>query len=54
MDEDLDWTGDMTKHHQVPKWLRVSCTEVDAVVASRSVQKAVKKYAIWGHCFRHY
>jgi hypothetical protein len=36
MDEDFDWAGDMTKHHQVPKWLRVSCTEVDAVVASLS------------------
>jgi SWI/SNF-related matrix-associated actin-dependent regulator of chromatin subfamily A protein 2/4 len=36
MDEDFDWTGDMTKHHQVPKWLRVNSTEVDAVVASLS------------------
>ncbi|AQK67811.1 ATP-dependent helicase BRM-like [Zea mays] len=36
MDEDFDWTGDMTKHHQVPKWLRVNSNEVDAVVASLS------------------
>ncbi|KAJ1277512.1 hypothetical protein BS78_04G009800 [Paspalum vaginatum] len=36
MDEDFDWTGDMMKHHQVPKWLRVGSTEVDAVVASLS------------------
>ncbi|TKW33464.1 hypothetical protein SEVIR_2G237601v4 [Setaria viridis] len=36
MDEDFDWTGDMMKHHQVPKWLRASSTEVDAVVASLS------------------
>jgi SWI/SNF-related matrix-associated actin-dependent regulator of chromatin subfamily A protein 2/4 len=36
MDEDFDWTGDMTKHHQVPKWLRASSNEVDAVVASLS------------------
>lgn len=36
MDEDFDWTGDMMKHHQVPKWLRVGSTEVDAVVSSLS------------------
>ncbi|CAN6271151.1 unnamed protein product [Urochloa humidicola] len=36
MDEDFDWTGDMTKHHEVPKWLRVSSNEVDAAVASLS------------------
>jgi superfamily II DNA/RNA helicase len=36
MDEDYDWTGDMMKHNQVPKWLRASSTEVDAVVASLS------------------
>ncbi|XP_062224337.1 ATP-dependent helicase BRM-like [Phragmites australis] len=36
MDEDFDWTGDMMKHNQVPKWLRVSSTEVDSVVASLS------------------
>nr|CAB3445292.1 unnamed protein product [Digitaria exilis] len=36
MDEDFDWTGDMMKHHQVPKWLRVSSSEVDAVVTSLS------------------
>ncbi|XP_021906238.1 ATP-dependent helicase BRM, partial [Carica papaya] len=24
MDEDLDWTGEMTSHDQVPKWLRAS------------------------------
>ncbi|CAN6167182.1 unnamed protein product [Urochloa humidicola] len=36
MDEDFDWTGDMMKHHQLPKWLRVSSNEVDAVVASLS------------------
>ncbi|KAL6848387.1 hypothetical protein ACP4OV_021681 [Aristida adscensionis] len=36
MDEDFDWTGDMMKHNQVPKWLRVSSNEVDAVVSSLS------------------
>ncbi|KAK3155821.1 hypothetical protein QOZ80_2AG0099120 [Eleusine coracana subsp. coracana] len=36
MDEDFDWTGDMMKHNQVPKWLRASSTEVDGVVASLS------------------
>lgn len=34
MDEEFDWTGDMMKHNQVPKWLRVSSTELDSVVAS--------------------
>lgn len=34
MDEEFDWTGDMMKHNQVPKWLRVSSTELDCVVAS--------------------
>ncbi|XP_072967210.1 ATP-dependent helicase BRM [Typha angustifolia] len=32
MDEDFDWTGDMVKHHQVPKWLRASSREVDSIV----------------------
>jgi superfamily II DNA/RNA helicase len=36
MDEEYDWPGDMVRHNQVPKWLRTSTTEVDAVVASLS------------------
>ncbi|KAL5200095.1 hypothetical protein ABZP36_021298 [Zizania latifolia] len=36
MDEEFDWTGDMMKHNQVPKWLRVNSTELDTVVASLS------------------
>ncbi|XP_042421381.1 ATP-dependent helicase BRM-like isoform X2 [Zingiber officinale] len=36
MDEDLDWTADMIKHSEVPKWLRVSSSELDAVTASLS------------------
>lgn len=36
MDEDLDWTADMVKHSEVPKWLRVSSSELDAVTTSLS------------------
>lgn len=36
MDEELDWTGDMVKHSQVPKWLRASSREVDSITASLS------------------
>ncbi|CAL9104968.1 unnamed protein product [Musa acuminata var. zebrina] len=36
MDEDLDWTADMVKHNEVPKWLRVSSCEVEAVAANLS------------------
>ncbi|WOK94898.1 hypothetical protein Cni_G03603 [Canna indica] len=36
MDEELDWTSDMVKHHEVPKWLRASSREVDAVATSLS------------------
>ncbi|RRT56960.1 hypothetical protein B296_00047547 [Ensete ventricosum] len=36
MDEELDWTGDMVKYNEVPKWLRASSRELDSVVASLS------------------
>lgn len=36
MDEDLDWTGEMTSHDQVPKWLRASTKEVNAAIANLS------------------
>uniref|UniRef100_A0A453MUD2 ATP-dependent helicase BRM n=4 Tax=Aegilops tauschii subsp. strangulata TaxID=200361 RepID=A0A453MUD2_AEGTS len=40
MDEEFDWTGDMMKHNQVPKWLRVGSTDVDCVVASLTKKPA--------------
>ncbi|XP_074581940.1 ATP-dependent helicase BRM-like [Curcuma longa] len=36
MDEEFDWTGDMVRYNEVPKWLRVSSRELNAVVASIS------------------
>ncbi|XP_022757390.1 ATP-dependent helicase BRM isoform X2 [Durio zibethinus] len=36
MDEELDWTEEMTCHEQVPKWLRASTKEVNAAVATLS------------------
>ncbi|TYH10271.1 hypothetical protein ES288_A07G165200v1 [Gossypium darwinii] len=36
MDEELDWTEEMTCHEQVPKWLRASTSEVNATVATLS------------------
>ncbi|XVF22522.1 hypothetical protein REPUB_Repub12eG0179600 [Reevesia pubescens] len=36
MDEELDWTEEMTCHEQVPKWLRASAREVNAAVATLS------------------
>ncbi|KAF0934382.1 hypothetical protein E2562_025007 [Oryza meyeriana var. granulata] len=47
MDEEFDWTGDMMKHNQAPKWLRVSSTELDAVVASLS-KKPLRNMASGG------
>ncbi|XP_059634204.1 ATP-dependent helicase BRM [Cornus florida] len=36
MDEDLDWTEEMMRYNQVPKWLRASTREVNATVANLS------------------
>lgn len=36
MDEELDWTEEMTRFDQVPKWLRASSKEVNAVIANLS------------------
>lgn len=33
MDEELDWTGEMTKHNQVPMWLRADSKELNAFIA---------------------
>lgn len=34
MDEELDWTGEMTKHSQVPMWLRADSKELNAFISS--------------------
>ncbi|KAK1260762.1 ATP-dependent helicase BRM [Acorus gramineus] len=36
MDEEFDWTGEMMKHHHVPKWLRAGSREVNVAIASLS------------------
>ncbi|KAM3016714.1 hypothetical protein FF2_000695 [Malus domestica] len=36
MDEELDWIEEMTRYNQLPKWLRTSTKEVNAVIASLS------------------
>ncbi|CAN8286181.1 unnamed protein product [Cochlearia groenlandica] len=36
MDEEFDWTEEMTCHEQVPKWLRANTREVNATVADLS------------------
>ncbi|XP_044493591.1 ATP-dependent helicase BRM-like isoform X2 [Mangifera indica] len=36
MDEELDWIEEMTRHDQVPKWLRISTKEVNAAIANLS------------------
>ncbi|XP_018482504.2 ATP-dependent helicase BRM-like isoform X2 [Raphanus sativus] len=36
MDEEFDWTEEMTSHEQVPKWLRASTRDVNTTVADLS------------------
>ncbi|XP_058082006.1 ATP-dependent helicase BRM isoform X2 [Magnolia sinica] len=36
MDEEFDWTEEMIKYNQVPKWLRAGTREVNAVIANLS------------------
>lgn len=36
MDEELDWTEEMTSYDQVPKWLRASTREVNNAIANLS------------------
>lgn len=36
MDEELDWTEEMTNYELVPKWLRASTKEVNAAIATLS------------------
>ncbi|EPS69442.1 hypothetical protein M569_05321, partial [Genlisea aurea] len=46
MDEDLDWTDDMTRYDQVPDWLRPSTKEVNAAIANLS--KKPSKHGLYG------
>ncbi|KAJ6679702.1 ATP-DEPENDENT HELICASE BRM [Salix purpurea] len=43
MDEEFDWTDEMTRYDQVPKWLRASTKEVEATIAllSKKPSKAI-------------
>jgi SWI/SNF-related matrix-associated actin-dependent regulator of chromatin subfamily A protein 2/4 len=43
MDEEFDWTEEMTRYDQVPKWLRASSKEVDGTIAilSKKPSKAI-------------
>ncbi|XP_039122438.1 ATP-dependent helicase BRM [Dioscorea cayenensis subsp. rotundata] len=36
MDEEFDWTGEMMKYNQVPKWLRAGSREVNGTIANLS------------------
>jgi hypothetical protein len=36
MDEELDWTEEMTRYDQVPEWLRASTREVNTTIATLS------------------
>nr|XP_043626662.1 ATP-dependent helicase BRM-like [Erigeron canadensis] len=36
MDEEFDWADEMTRHDQVPEWLRASTQEVNATIARMS------------------
>ncbi|MQM09007.1 hypothetical protein Taro_041869 [Colocasia esculenta] len=36
MDEEFNWSGEMMKYDQVPKWLRAGTKEVNAVISSLS------------------
>ncbi|CAA6662603.1 unnamed protein product [Spirodela intermedia] len=36
MDEEFEWTGEMVKYDQVPKWLRVGSKEVNAIISNLS------------------
>ncbi|CAK7348865.1 unnamed protein product [Dovyalis caffra] len=43
MDEEFNWTEEMTRYDQVPKWLRASTKEVEATIAilSKKPSKAI-------------
>ncbi|CDP08793.1 unnamed protein product [Coffea canephora] len=46
MDEDLEWTEEMTRYDQVPKWLRANTKEVNATIANLS--KKPSKSTLFG------
>ncbi|CAK9156757.1 unnamed protein product [Ilex paraguariensis] len=47
MDEEFDWTEEMSRYDEVPKWLSASTSEVNATVANLS-KKPSKKTLIGG------
>ncbi|KAL2478747.1 ATP-dependent helicase BRM [Forsythia ovata] len=47
MDEELDWTEEMTRYDEVPRWLRTSSKEVNATIANLS-KKPSKNTLIGG------
>ncbi|KAK4786967.1 hypothetical protein SAY86_010800 [Trapa natans] len=47
MDEDLDWTEEMTDYGQVPNWLRASSREVNSAIAASS-KKPSKNHLFTG------
>ncbi|KAL1549842.1 ATP-dependent helicase BRM-like isoform X1 [Salvia divinorum] len=46
MDEELDWSEDMTRYDQVPDWLRANTQEVNTTIANLS--KKPSKNALYG------
>lgn len=48
MDEELDWTEEMTSYDEVPKWLRASSREVNSTIANLS-KKPLKKSSLAGN-----
>ncbi|OMP00371.1 SNF2-related protein [Corchorus olitorius] len=45
MDEEFDWSEEMTSHEHVPKWLRASTREVNTAIATLS--KKPSKNILW-------
>ncbi|KAL3536805.1 hypothetical protein ACH5RR_000171 [Cinchona calisaya] len=46
MDEDMEWTEEMTRYDQVPKWLRANTKEVNATISNLS--KKLSKSTLFG------
>lgn len=46
MDEEIEWPGEMMKHRQIPKWLRVGSREVNAATDSMSKQSLSRGFVV--------
>lgn len=46
MDEEIDWPGEMMKHKQIPKWLRVGSREVNAAQDAMSKQALSRGFVV--------